>query len=189
MNADVAYLFRPLGLFFTDKVSQYRQRTRLLEHWLCARSFRLSARGKRPASRPAKGAESVTHVSATMCHPCLRPLKPTYCRNTPQLVPGQCHERRREPSGHDRFNASQCRMARVHHQWRRPRGRPVAVNRGEELYRLFALFHSPGNSESDIRWRSFFIFGSDEHLHQRLVGCRLSATHEASTTACVPIRH
>jgi hypothetical protein len=32
-NADVAYLFRPLGLFFTDKVSQYRQRTRLLEHW------------------------------------------------------------------------------------------------------------------------------------------------------------
>jgi hypothetical protein len=28
-NADVAYLFRPLGLFFTDKVSQYRQRTRV----------------------------------------------------------------------------------------------------------------------------------------------------------------
>ena len=143
MNADVAYLFRPLGLFFTDKVSQYRQRTRLLEHWLCARSFRLSARGKRPASRPAKGAESVTHVSATMCHPCLRPLKPTYCRNTPQLVPGQCHERRREPSGHDRFNASQCRMARVHHQWRRPRGRPVAVNRGEELYRLLRAVSFP----------------------------------------------
>jgi hypothetical protein len=31
-NADVAYLFRPLGLFFTDKVSQHRQRTRSLEH-------------------------------------------------------------------------------------------------------------------------------------------------------------
>jgi hypothetical protein len=30
-NADAAYLFRPLGLFFTDKVS--RQQTRLLEHW------------------------------------------------------------------------------------------------------------------------------------------------------------
>jgi hypothetical protein len=29
---NVAYLFRPLGSFFTDKMSQYRQGTRLLEH-------------------------------------------------------------------------------------------------------------------------------------------------------------
>ena len=33
-NADVAYLFRPRSFFFTDKVSQYRPRTRLLKHWL-----------------------------------------------------------------------------------------------------------------------------------------------------------
>jgi hypothetical protein len=32
VNADVAYLFHPLGLFFTDKVSQYRQQTCVLEH-------------------------------------------------------------------------------------------------------------------------------------------------------------
>jgi hypothetical protein len=29
------------------------------------------------------------------------------------------------------------------HQWRRPRGRPVAVNRGEELYRLLRCFIPP----------------------------------------------
>ena len=60
---------------------------------------------------------------------------------------------------------------------------------GESRRQALVLFHSPGTQRSENRWRRFFIFGSDQYLDQGLVGCRLSTTHEASTTACAPIRH